>query len=543
MSIINRYQLIMALTILGLFTTRCGLFEKEDSNAPEVAISSPMDGAEISGSITLRAVATDDVGVIEVSYEVDGNPIGAASSSPWEVDWDTGDYADGLSHTLIASAEDDAGNVGQSQSVRVTIVPSVGAVQGIVTDLFGSPVADATVTVGYGLDDRTSSAGAFMIEDVPVGTQSLEVSRVGFDTWQEYVTIYEAQTTNIFPALEPAAIPSGAMLASRVISYTANSMTFEIDIVVVDENAAPILNLDAAVFVINDTDFPGDIYFDFTPVSVIPLVSANAGPYSASLLIDQSGSITGTDPGDSRIQASKIFLSALGAGDNAQLAAFASGGYLPFSPLTIYGQGFTSNGASFYTALDDLAGQEGGGTPLYSSVLAMIEHTASNGPNANKAVIVFTDGEDTQGGATLYDIANAASNNGVKVFTVGLSSSVNFYVLAQMANLTGGAFMMTDDAEALISYYGTLGNLLHGSANFYRTRWSLTTSTDVFAPGVVFYYWLHVTSTDPWVVLNIPFSVDTGFNGGQSKWEFREETTAPNLKGQLPRIWGRPSGN
>ena len=89
------------------------------------------------------------------------------------------------------------------------------------------------------------------------------------------------------------------------------------------------------------------------------------GPYSAFLLIDQSGSITDTDPMDARIDAAKVFLSKLDSADNVRLAAFADNGSLPFSPITLYGNSFTNDGASFFGSLDELSILEAGGTPLY----------------------------------------------------------------------------------------------------------------------------------------------------------------------------------
>ncbi len=62
---------------------------------------------------------------------------------------------------------------------------------------------------------------------------------------------------------------------------------------------------------------------------------------------------------------------------------------------------------------------------------------AQEAPNVNKAVVVFTDGEDPNGGKTIANIVQEAKSQGVKVFTVGLGQA-DTAVLSQMALPTGG---------------------------------------------------------------------------------------------------------
>ena len=68
---------------------------------------------------------------------------------------------------------------------------------------------------------------------------------------------------------------------------------------------------------------------------------------------------------------------------------------------------------------------------------------------------------------------------------VGLSSGVNTQVLSQMANETGGAFFFAKDAEQLVTTFGTLGNLLRGSAQLYRSAWVATRRTGNWTSGSV----------------------------------------------------------
>src|SRR5262249_46602491 len=60
----------------------------DDKQAPAVAILAPTGSAALSGTVKVRASATDDVGVIRVEYLVDGvvRSRQASASSGWDFD-------------------------------------------------------------------------------------------------------------------------------------------------------------------------------------------------------------------------------------------------------------------------------------------------------------------------------------------------------------------------------------------------------------------------------------------------------------------------
>jgi hypothetical protein len=75
----------------------------------------------VSGSVELRANASDDRGVSGVQFRVDGANVGAQdTSSPYRVNWDTTQVSDGQ-HSITAVARDAAGNATTSQPVSVTV--------------------------------------------------------------------------------------------------------------------------------------------------------------------------------------------------------------------------------------------------------------------------------------------------------------------------------------------------------------------------------------------------------------------------------------
>lgn len=92
-----------------------------DTTAPTVNLSAPADGATVSGSVTMTAAATDNVGVAGVKFYANGTQVGSeATSSPYSVSWNTASVANG-SVQLTAVARDAAGNTTTSAPVTVTV--------------------------------------------------------------------------------------------------------------------------------------------------------------------------------------------------------------------------------------------------------------------------------------------------------------------------------------------------------------------------------------------------------------------------------------
>lgn len=93
--------------------------DKGDTTPPKVTISSPGDGATVSGTVNLSAFASDDTKVAMVKIYVDGQ-LKCAGSPSTSCGWNTRKAGSG-SHTVSAIAEDSAGNTATA-SVTVNVV-------------------------------------------------------------------------------------------------------------------------------------------------------------------------------------------------------------------------------------------------------------------------------------------------------------------------------------------------------------------------------------------------------------------------------------
>jgi hypothetical protein len=91
-----------------------------DTTPPTVALTSPANGAVVSGTITVSADAADEGGIARVELFADGTLIGTDTSAPYAISWDTTPHA-GLGMTLIARAYDNANNVTSSAPRSVTV--------------------------------------------------------------------------------------------------------------------------------------------------------------------------------------------------------------------------------------------------------------------------------------------------------------------------------------------------------------------------------------------------------------------------------------
>jgi hypothetical protein len=92
-----------------------------DTAVPSVILTSPANGAVVSGSVSLTATAADNVGVVGVQFKLDGSNLGSEdTSAPYSRTWTTTVQQSG-SHTLTAVARDAAGNTATAVTVTVTV--------------------------------------------------------------------------------------------------------------------------------------------------------------------------------------------------------------------------------------------------------------------------------------------------------------------------------------------------------------------------------------------------------------------------------------
>ena len=128
-----------------------------DTTQPTVSITSPANGAVVSGSVTVTAQATDDRGVVGVRFQVDGANLGSEdTAAPYSTTWSSASAAPGP-HVLRAVARDVAGNIATAQ-VTVTVVDGTAPSVTVTSPAGGSQVTGA-VTIQASASDNVAVGG------------------------------------------------------------------------------------------------------------------------------------------------------------------------------------------------------------------------------------------------------------------------------------------------------------------------------------------------------------------------------------------------
>jgi subtilisin family serine protease len=120
-----------------------------DTTPPTLTITNPPNNANVNGTISVRADATDNdggSGVKQVDFILDtSTKLGTVTSAPYSIRWDTSTAAPGQ-HTLYAMAMDNAGNSNTSATVTVKVTASD----------FGISASSSSATISQGQSTKTT---------------------------------------------------------------------------------------------------------------------------------------------------------------------------------------------------------------------------------------------------------------------------------------------------------------------------------------------------------------------------------------------------
>lgn len=150
-----------------------------DIVAPLVSLTQPAAG-ELSGTVSVDAEATDNVGVVQVEFFADTTSIGSATTAPFSIDWDTTTLDNG-SFSLTAQARDAFGNATTSTTVEVTInnvdppAPPAVTLSDLQASVFGPRCSGCHAGFGDALPGSMNLTNAASTFAALVGVASEEV--------------------------------------------------------------------------------------------------------------------------------------------------------------------------------------------------------------------------------------------------------------------------------------------------------------------------------------------------------------------------------
>ena len=214
-----------------------------DGEAPEVEWLGPDSGSDVSGNVTLAALATDNDNIASVDYSINGGdwlPMEYIADNRWEAEWNTevagtenGEY------TLVVRASDNYDNTAtDSLTLTVANAGDVSYPEIILGEVPALPVADSfsvTVTandpegiyvIEYRLDGGgwiAVSGGSFNI-DVPMlsdGVHDLEVQAIDYEGFKTVEPLISFECDAHKPEITLGEIPETATAMVR-IDFTIN---------------------------------------------------------------------------------------------------------------------------------------------------------------------------------------------------------------------------------------------------------------------------------------------------------------------------------
>ncbi|NOK32463.1 Ig-like domain-containing protein [Corallococcus exercitus] len=160
-----------------------------DTVAPAVSFTSPVEGAVLQGTVTLEASASDDhTGISRVEFYRGTTLLGTDTTEPFTYDWATRSLANGA-YTLTAKAYDGAGNVG-STTRNVTLsndftAPTVSITYPAPNDIL---VRESSYVLTASASDNVGVTRVeFFLDGMPMGA-STSTSTPYSKSWYNYTT-------------------------------------------------------------------------------------------------------------------------------------------------------------------------------------------------------------------------------------------------------------------------------------------------------------------------------------------------------------------
>ena len=160
-----------AFWVMQVATFRAAGAPSGDVTPPTAVITAPPAGT-VSGTVTLSANASDNVGVAGVQFLVDNTALAPEdTTSPYSVSWNTTTVANGA-HTLTAVARDAAGNTATSAPVAITVANAGDTTAPTVAITAPSGTVSGVVTISANASDNVGVAGVqFLVDNNPVAAE------------------------------------------------------------------------------------------------------------------------------------------------------------------------------------------------------------------------------------------------------------------------------------------------------------------------------------------------------------------------------------
>jgi Putative Ig domain/von Willebrand factor type A domain len=258
-------------------------------------------------------------------------------------------------------------------------------------------------------------------------------------------------TVTVFPAGNIVPVPPPGTLSVRISSVDTSNCPSSVSVLLnlLDEEGNLVTDsLPTPDFTVTYNGAlipPGDI----TQVEYKIYDPAVDGPFSVSMVLDASGSLTTNERSTSE-NALAGFVRDLNPDEAAEVIKFQAASQLM--------QSFTTDQQALVDAIfKKYDASTGIGSVLYTAINNGLTDIAPR--TGRKAVVAVSDGDATDTGIAGNVIANAIAD-GIPVYTIGLGAFLNPANLSELADRTGGIYYELASATEMYQAFQSLGQVL-----------------------------------------------------------------------------------
>lgn len=141
-------------------------------------------------------------------------------------------------------------------SVTPTIVPGNGIISGTVTSTSGTALHGATVTLGV-ISVTTDASGNYILENVPVGSQTVVATMSGYYDYNGSVTVIESQTATLNITMVPNLGPNSYSFLRKWGTFGSGDGQFNAPYAIAVDSSSNVYITDTTNFRIQKFDSSG----------------------------------------------------------------------------------------------------------------------------------------------------------------------------------------------------------------------------------------------------------------------------------------------
>ncbi len=262
-----------------------------DLSPPTVALTAPTDGATVTGSVTVSANASDDVGVAGVQFYLDGSPLGAEDvTGPYSITWNSSTAVG--ARLLTAVARDAAGNTTTSALVSVTVTDSAAPTVALTAPATNATVSGAVAVTATATDNVGGVGVQFYLNGSPLGAD---------DTTAPYEITWDTTTatngTHQLTAVARDAAGNTATTAVRTVTVANPDYSFTVLNPVISTGLTGSTYYEIEVVYLNGFVTPSvDLWYEGVPAGVVADFALDPMSHQGrtELFIDTVGATPGT---------------------------------------------------------------------------------------------------------------------------------------------------------------------------------------------------------------------------------------------------------